>query len=215
MGIFNEHSNNNPFARGIQGAPGVGFHLTSDGDYDMVGKKLTNVGAPTFNTDAATKKYVDDNNSSFPTVLSTNLVVDSDIDMKDKYRIRNLKASSDADDVATKQYTDINFFYRDASHPITGDVNMTHHKIENLANPTSDTDATNKTYVDTTVMNNKVDGTQFLKLDGTRKMAGTLDMNNNPIWSLPMPTEINQPTTKINSDRTYLKLDGTNSMGNI
>ena len=30
MGIFNEHSHNNPFARGIQGAPGVGFSLTSD-----------------------------------------------------------------------------------------------------------------------------------------------------------------------------------------
>ena len=29
MGIFNEHSNNNAFAKGIQGAPGVGFNLTS------------------------------------------------------------------------------------------------------------------------------------------------------------------------------------------
>ena len=36
MGIFNEHSNNNTFAKGIQGAPGVGFNLTSDGDYDML-----------------------------------------------------------------------------------------------------------------------------------------------------------------------------------
>ena len=40
MGIFNEHSHNNPFARGLQGAPGVGFSLTSDGDYDMADKKL-------------------------------------------------------------------------------------------------------------------------------------------------------------------------------
>ena len=39
MGIFNEQSNNHPFARGIQGAPGVGFNLTADGNYDMVGKK--------------------------------------------------------------------------------------------------------------------------------------------------------------------------------
>lgn len=37
--IINKH----PFAKGIQGAPGVGFHLTSDGNYDMVKKKLTNV----------------------------------------------------------------------------------------------------------------------------------------------------------------------------
>ena len=39
MGIFNEQSNNHPFARGFQGAPGVGFNLTADGNYDMVGKK--------------------------------------------------------------------------------------------------------------------------------------------------------------------------------
>ena len=47
MGIFNEQSFNYPFARGIQGAPGVGFSLTADGNYDMTGKKLTNVGTPT------------------------------------------------------------------------------------------------------------------------------------------------------------------------
>ena len=46
MGIFNEQSFDHPFARGIQGAPGVGFSLTPSGDYDMIGKKLTNVGAP-------------------------------------------------------------------------------------------------------------------------------------------------------------------------
>ena len=35
MGIFNEQSLDHPFARGIQGAPGVGFSLTADGNYDM------------------------------------------------------------------------------------------------------------------------------------------------------------------------------------
>ena len=55
MGIFNEHSTDH-FAKGIQGAPGVRFNLTADGKYDMVNKKLTNVGAPTSNADAATKK---------------------------------------------------------------------------------------------------------------------------------------------------------------
>ena len=60
MGIFNEHSSNHqPFAQGIQGAPGVGFNLTSTGDYDMVNKKLRNVGNPVSNTDAANKRYVD------------------------------------------------------------------------------------------------------------------------------------------------------------
>ena len=44
MGIFNEQSFDHPFARGIQGAPGVGFSLTADGNYNVLTKKLTNVG---------------------------------------------------------------------------------------------------------------------------------------------------------------------------
>ena len=39
MGIFNEQSFDHPFAKGIQGAPGVGFSLTADGNYDMNKKK--------------------------------------------------------------------------------------------------------------------------------------------------------------------------------
>ena len=65
MGIFNEQNFDHPFAKGIQGAPGVGFILTADGNYDINGKKLTNVGAPSNNTDAATKKYVDDQTNLF------------------------------------------------------------------------------------------------------------------------------------------------------
>ena len=54
----NEQSFDHPFAKGIQGAPGVGFRLTSSGDYDMINKKLRNVGAPESNTDAATKNML-------------------------------------------------------------------------------------------------------------------------------------------------------------
>ena len=50
MGIFNEKSFDHPFSRGIQGAPGVGFSLTSSGDYDMINKKLRNVGSPEYPT---------------------------------------------------------------------------------------------------------------------------------------------------------------------
>ena len=107
MGIFNEQSFDHPFARGIQGAPGVGFNLTSSGDYDMINKKLRNVGAPASNTDAATKKYVDDNSGGGKTSL---LTVDSNIDMKDTYRFLNLRLPNDLDEPATKLYTDNNFF---------------------------------------------------------------------------------------------------------
>ena len=142
MGIFNEQSFNHPFARGIQGAPGVGFSLTSDGNYDMTGKKLTNVGAPTANNDAATKKYADDNVSSGASSggggSTSSLVVNSNIDMKDRYRILNLKSPLDADEPATKQYADSTFLDRDGSHAMIGNLNMNNKRITNLPAPTDD-----------------------------------------------------------------------------
>ena len=134
MGIFNEQSFDHPFAKGIQGAPGVGFSLTADGNYDMTGKKLTNVGAPSANTDAATKKYVDDNSSGSPT--TSRLTVNSNIDMKDRYRILNLKSPSDVDDAATKSYTDNNFLNLDGTKKMSGNLDMNNNQILNLPAPT-------------------------------------------------------------------------------
>ena len=166
MGIFNEHSSNHyQFAKGVQGAPGVGFNLTADGNYDMVGKKLANVGAPTSDTDSATKKYVDTHSGGGKTSLIT---VDSNIDMKSQFSITKLKTPSDNDDAATKKYVD----------------------------------------------DSKVDGSVFLKLDGTRKMAGNLDMNNKRIFNLPNPTGSKQPIPLAYGDLAYLHVDGSNMMTN-
>ena len=166
MGIFNEHSFDHfQFAKGIQGAPGVGFNLTTDGNYDMVGKKLTNVGAPTSDTDSATKKYVDTNSESGKTSL---LAVDSNIDMKSQFSMTNLKTPSNNDDAANKKYVD----------------------------------------------DSKVDGSVFLKLDGTRLMTGNLDMNNKRIFNLPNPTGPKQPLPLAYGDLAYLHVDGSNTMTN-
>ena len=166
MGIFNEHSSNHfQFAKGVQGAPGVGFNLTADGNYDMVGKKLTNVGAPTSDTDSATKKYVDTNSGGGKTSL---LTVDSNIDMKSQYSITKLKTPSNNDDAANKKYVD----------------------------------------------DSKVDGSVFLKLDGTRQMSGNLDMNNKRIFNLPAPTGSKQPIPLAYGDLAYLHVDGSNIMTN-
>ena len=209
IGIFNEHSNNNTFAKGIQGAPGVGFNLTSDGDYDMVNKKLRNVGAPSVNTDAATKKYVDDNSSGSP--ATSRLTVDSDIDMKDTYRILKLKSPSDADEPTTKSYTDnlVNnklddYLKLDGTIAMNGDFNTGGHKIINLQTPTSNSEPATKSYTD----NN------FLKLDGTKKITGNLDMDNNRILNLPAPAGPKQPTPLAFTDLKYLHVAGTNKMTN-
>ena len=208
MGIFNEHSSNqHPFACGIQGAPGVGFNLTSTGDYDMVNKKLRNVGKPESNTDAATKKYVDENSGGGKT---SSLTVDSNIDMKGSFRILNLKVPSDADEPATKSYTDSNFFQKNGSSPMTGDVKMNNNKIVGLKTPTVNSDAATKKYVD----DNKVDGSVFLKLDGTRPMTGNLNMNNNRIYNIPAPNGPKKPTPLAFTNLAYLHVDGSNKMTN-
>ena len=64
MGIFNQHSNNNQpqqqsFLRGLRGSPGVGFSLTSDGNYDMNNKKLKNVGEGVESSDTVTKHQLE------------------------------------------------------------------------------------------------------------------------------------------------------------
>ena len=63
MGIFNQHSDNQPqqqgFLRRIQGSPGVGFSLTKDGNYDMANKKLKNVGEGVESSDAITKHQLE------------------------------------------------------------------------------------------------------------------------------------------------------------
>ena len=45
--------------RGEQGLPGIGFKLTDDGNFDLDGKRLTDVSKPVDGRDATTKAYVD------------------------------------------------------------------------------------------------------------------------------------------------------------
>ena len=210
MGIFNEHSNNT-FAKGIQGAPGVGFSLTSDGDYDMINKKLRNVGSPSVNTDAATKKYVDDNSSG--SLLSSKLTVDSNIDMNHKM-IKNLYTPQDNNDSTTKFYVDAKFLHVNGSNQMIGNLNMNNKKIVYVNAPTNQNDASNKKYVDDTVAANKVDVSPYFKKDGSQKMTGNIDMNNNRIYNLPAPNGNNQPTPLAFTDLKYLHVAGTNKMTN-
>ena len=120
--------------------------MTADGNYDMTAKKLTNVGAPTDDKDAATKKYVDDNVTSGgggPPATSK-LVVDSNIDMKDQYRLLNLKSSLDDNEPATKSYADSTFLNIDGSKAMNGNLNMANKKIVSLSTPAINNDAATK-----------------------------------------------------------------------
>ena len=82
MGLFNDNSQNDnlgpsksstergpPGPRGLRGLkgpkgqPGVGFKLTDEGNYNIDGKRLTNVGEPIGDNDATTKAYFESENS--------------------------------------------------------------------------------------------------------------------------------------------------------
>ena len=72
MGIFNDNSQNDHYGHfkvvergppGPAGKDGTGFELTDKGNYDIDGKRLTDVSKPVDGTDAATKAYVDEKTS--------------------------------------------------------------------------------------------------------------------------------------------------------
>ena len=206
MGIFNEQSFDHPFAKGIQGAPGVGFRLTSDGNFDISGKKLTNVGAPSSNTDAATKKYVDDKSASSSgggASKSSTLTIDSNIDMKDRFRILNLKSPLDADEPATKHWADSTFLDRGGNRGMIANLVLNSHKITQLGAPTANTDAATKKYVD------DVGASTLSSANSPRN----INMQNSyRITNLPAPLDAHEPPTKSYVDNTFLERDGSYPM---
>ena len=221
MGIFNQHSNNQQqrFLRGIQGSPGVGFSLTSDGNYDMVNKKLKNVGEGVESSDAVTKHQLETAiNSKINTSPSlSNYVkkdspeVAADLDMKG-FAIKNLKVTPGGDGSATsRKYVDRklgakadrndlnSYLKRDGTNQMSANLRMNGKRITRLTKvPAYDGEATNKKYVDTKLNDkaNKNDLNDYLKLDGSERMQGDLVMNNNRILKLLEPQLADEPVTK-------------------
>ena len=241
MGIFNQHSNKQPqqqrFLRGIQGSPGVGFSLTSDGNYDMTHKKLKNVGEGVESSDAVTKHQLEtETNSKINTSPSLNNYVKkdspevaADLDMKG-YAIKNLKLTPTSNSSASsKRYVD----QKAASKADKSDLNQflkldgsKQKRVVGLTNvPAYNGEATNKRYVDTKLNDkaNKSDLNDYFKLDGTTLMQGDLNMNNKRILKLPDPQLADEPVTRkfltITNSLFYnefLDLNGNSKMrGNI
>ena len=221
MGIFNEQSYNHPFARGIQGAPGVGFSLTSDGNYDMIGKKLKNVGDGTDPSDAVTRKQLD--NAGVGDITT-------DIDLKKSYNIQNSKKRTfnqlKADTESLVSYKEVkeNFIGINEAEAMKTYLDMGDNFIYNVKTPTSNDQASNKYYVDTRATNTvnaatlihatKAELADYVKKDGTTPMTGNLDMDGKLIINLPAPTGGNQPTPLAFTDLKYLARNGTTPMFN-
>ena len=246
MGVFNQHSNNQPqqqsFLRGLRGSPGIGFSLTSDGNYDMKNKKLKNVGEGVESSDAVTKHQLETEiNSKINTSPSLNNFVKkdspevaADLDVKG-YGIKNMKVTPANDASATsRKYVDgklntkadksvlSQYIKRDGSVQMVGGLQMNGNRITGLTNvPYCNGEAANKRYVDdkVNVKADKSDLNDYLKLDGTKPMQGNINMNNKRITRLPDPQLADEPVTRkflANSNtlfyNIFLDLDGNSQM---
>ena len=183
MGIFNEQSFGHPFARGIQGAPGVGFSLTKEGNYNMLTKKLTNLGDGTDPSDAVTRNQLD----------STGVGnITADIDLKNSYIINNsanrtfdqLKAATNS--LVSYEEVRENLIGINEAEAMKTYLDMGKNFIYNVTTPTEKDQTVNKEYVDTTennVMNaaamihaTKQELADYLRIDGSVSMANDLSM---------------------------------------
>ncbi|MCV6637074.1 hypothetical protein, partial [Candidatus Albibeggiatoa sp. nov. NOAA] len=77
-------------------------------------------------------------------------------------------------------------------------IDMNGFSIDNLPLPTAVDHASTKVYTDNKVDSkaNKSDLNDYMKLDGSKVMTGTLNMNNNRITNLPSPHLSTEPATK-------------------
>jgi hypothetical protein len=112
---------------------------------------------------------------------------------------------SDIEDLEAEQAA---FLDLAGTRAMFGDLNMGDNKIEVLATPVLDDDATTKLYVDAADL-------LLLDLAGTRAMTGDLDMGTNQIKNMADPTvPQDAATVKWTNDQLamYLPLDGSDPM---
>ena len=132
--------------KGDPGLPGIGFNLTDDGNFDLDGKRLTDVADPIAHGDSATKGYVDVKNTL------------QDIKIKDKAEKTYVDSENSKQDIAINskaEKTDV--LLLDGTHAMSANFDMNNYKIYNLANGTSDDDVVNfsqlKTHTDSHLNN--------------------------------------------------------------
>ena len=214
MGIFNQHSDNQPhqsFLRGLRGSPGVGFSLTKDGNYDMTHKKLKNVGEGVESSDAVTKHQLKvsmntkANKTSLTRYVKRNSPeVAADLDVKG-FEVKNMKLTPAGDLSATsKKYVDRklgtkankndlnNYLKLDGTSQMQGNLNMNNKRITRLPDPQLADEPVTKKFL---TLTNPHFYNVFLDLDGNSKMRGNIQMNNHRITGLTNPPNTDDEAT--------------------
>ena len=211
MGIFNEHSStssSDTVSSGSRGLQGIGFKLNSDGNYDMENKKLVNVKQGTNNNDVVIKSYLDSEIAKIPSMDTTQFVSKSGSTMTGDLILQSQPYPVHGNTNKAISYNTARaiFLSKKEGGSMEQTLDMNNNTIFNVKDPLQADQATNKKYVDNQLAK---------KLDKDT----TIDMKDNAITNVKFPVNqkdvatVEYITQRItNSQKNYLKLDGTTSM---
>ena len=162
-----------------------------EGPIDMQSNRIFNLPTPAGDTDATSKKYVDDKAGNYLPLKGGKMIGEVDMDYK---RIYHLPQPSYGTDAATKKYVDDmdSKYLSFSGGTMSGPVDMGNQKITNVPDPTANQDVATKKYVDE--HGGGVTGDYLPLAGGT--MSGPVDMGNQKITNVPDPTANQDVATK-------------------
>ena len=208
-GVLNfNHFMNSRGLRGLRGLPGIGFKLDANNDYDMQNKKLVNVKQGTNNNDVVTKSQLDSEIAKIPSADTTQFVKKTGATMNGDLILQPQPYPIHGNTNKAISYNAARniFLSKKEGGSMLQSLDMNNHFITNIKDPVNSDHGVNKKYVDNQLVK---------KLDKDT----TIDMKNNAITNVKFPvnqkdvTTVEYITQRItNSQKNYLKLDGTTSM---
>ena len=208
-GVLNfNHFMNSRGLRGLRGLPGIGFKLDANNDYDMQNKKLVNVKQGTNNNDVVTKSQLDSEIAKIPSADTTQFVKKTGATMNGDLILQPQPYPIHGNTNKAISYNAARniFLSKKEGGSMLQSLDMNNHFITNIKDPVNSDHGVNKKYVDNQLVK---------KLDKDT----TIDMKNNAITNVKFPVNqkdvatVEYITQRItNSQKNYLKLDGTTSM---
>ena len=207
-GILNHDDSQGLGKIGSRGLPGIGFKLDANNDYDMQNKKLVNVKQGTNNNDVVTKSQLDSEIAKIPSVDTTQFVSKSGSTMTGDLILQSQPYPVHGNTNKAISYNTARaiFLSKKEGGSMEQTLDMNNNTIFNVKDPLQADQATNKKYVDNQLAK---------KLDKDT----TIDMKDNAITNVKFPVNqkdvvtVEYITQRItNSQKNYLKLDGTTSM---
>ena len=192
----------------VSGGDGVSENgFTMKGDIEMNGNEVKGLGAPTGDTSAVTKKWVDNEivKQAAVTIHPAGFTMTGDINMGNNKIIGLKSDGSDFSEASSVQYVHTyswnNYLASNGFNKMKGILNAGGFEIQGLPTTSSKSDSAVSRF-----RMAEWTGSKYLPLDGAKSMTNNLNMDNNEIVDLGDPTTgksavnknwvLNRPVTK-------------------